>query len=101
MKDEPSEFRQYDLSGTWKEYKGEMDLLKYIKCLEYESDRLEIQLHKLTFHVSHPYNERYLILRSTIRDLKLLYNQQTKSETFKKLKDEARYVHTFWREIIK
>jgi len=96
MKDEPSRFRQYDKSGSWEEYNGEMDLLKYIRCLESEHKWLSKQLHQITFQVSHPFNERYLILRSIIRDLKLLYNYQTKTETFKKLKDEARYVNTFW-----
>ena len=101
MKDSPSRFRQYEKSGTWEEYNGEMNLEKYIKCLENESKWLSKQLHNITYHVSHPYNERNLILRSIIRDLKLLYNYQVKDEEFEKLKDEARYVNTFWEDIKK
>jgi len=99
-KDKPSAWPQYDVSGDWREYKGKMSLSFYIKCLEYEHALLsKILTPKITFHVVHPFNERNLILRTVIRDLKLLYNDLYKTTKYGGLEDEARYVHTFWQKL--
>lgn len=90
---------QYEKSGSWCEYNGKMDLLYYIKCLTYQNKLLgKILTNKIYHHVGHPFNERNLVIRTVLRDLKLLYNEQSKSERFKKLKNEARYVNTFWKD---
>ena len=89
---------QYDRQGSWKDtYKSKMTLLGYINSLEREREILgKILTNKIYDHVGHPFNERVNMLRSVIRDLKLMYNQQTNTETFKKIKDEAFYERTFW-----
>ena len=99
-KDKPSLWPQYEVSGNWQEYKGKMSLSIYIKCLEFEHDMLsKILTNKISHHVGHPFNERNLILRSVIRDLKLLYNHLYDPAKFGGIKGEARYVHTFWQKL--
>lgn len=91
---------QYEKSGSWKEYNGKMGLLYYIKCLEYQHKLLgKILTNKIYHHVGHPFNERNLVIRTVLRDLKLLFNQQAKCKKFKKLENEAKYVNTFWRKL--
>ena len=89
---------QYDRQGSWEDiYRGKLKLLDYIFSLEKEQKILgKILTNKIYDHCGHPFNERYNILRSIIRDLKLLYNQETGTATFKKLAGEAFYEHTFW-----
>lgn len=89
---------QYKRQGSWEDtYKGKLTLLGYISSLERESKILsKILTNKIYDHCGHPFNERSNMLRSVIRDLKLLYNQETGTETFKKLAGEAFYEHTFW-----
>ena len=89
---------QYDRQGSWEDkYKGKLTLLDYISSLEREYEILgKILTNKIYNHVGHPFNERGNILRSVIRDLKLLYNQETGTEKFKRLVGEAQYEYTFW-----
>lgn len=89
---------QYGRQGSWEDtYKDKLTLLDYISSLEREQRVLgKILTNKVYHHCGHPFNERYNMLRSVIRDLKLLYNQETGTATFKKLKGEASYEYTFW-----
>ena len=89
---------QYDRQGSWEDnYQGKLSLIDYIASLEREYEILgKILTNKIYHHCGHPFNERGNILRSIIRDLKLLYNQETGTATFKRLEGEAFYEYTFW-----
>ena len=93
---------QYDKSGHWEDFKGFMDLDIYIECLERERDNLgKILTNKIYNHVGHPFNERVNVLRSVIRDLKLMYNDKYKSDKYGGIRDEVKYENTFWRKVNK
>ena len=90
---------QYDRLGSWEDFKGFMDLDIYIECLERERDNLgKILTNKIYNHVGHPFNERSNVLRSVIRDLKLMYNDKYKSDKYGGIRDEVKYEYTFWRK---
>ena len=93
---------QYDNSGEWREYKGDMELALYIKCLEYEKEVLrKILTNKVWHHCGHPFNERVLVLRTIIRDLKLLYNKINNIGYYTIRDDDVSYVRTFWATLKK
>jgi len=91
---------QYDQLGHWEDFKGFMSLTDYIECLEHEREILgKILTNKIYHHVGHPFNERVNVLRSVIRDLKLLYNYKYKSDRYGGTKNEVQYEYTFWRKV--
>ena len=93
---------QYDVSGDWREFEGNMELTLYIKCLKYEKEVLgKILTNKVWSHCGHPFNERNLVLRTVIRDLELLHNKNNPNIPYIIRDDDVNYVRTFWNTLKK